>query len=94
MASLNERRQIGEEMVLAVRTTGSGVKVVQFDGTGLAGGCMSKRNRRYFYEETAEQKATEYAYNTVESIEDQRGVPVTVVELGEKMADKLGADDD
>ena len=55
---------------------------------------MSKRNRRYFYEETAEQKATEYAYNTVESIEDQRGVPVTVVELGEKMADKLGADDD
>jgi len=89
MASLKERRSIGQEVVLRVRSTGSGVKVVEFDGTGLAEGIMIKRNRRYCYGDDAETTATEYAYRTAENIRDQRGESVTVVELGEVMSEKL-----
>lgn len=90
MASIEDRRSIGQEIVLRVRSTGTGVKVVQFDGTGLAEGIMTKRNRRYFYDDNAEEKATEYAYQKQEKLEDVRDCPVTVVELGEVMAEKLG----
>lgn len=89
MASVKDKRAIGKEVVLRVRSTGTGVKVIEFDGSGLAEGVMSKRNRRYCYGDNAEEKATEYAYNTAEGIREHRDVPVVVVELGEVMADKL-----
>jgi len=89
MASINDRRQIGQEVVLRVRSTGSGVKVIEFDGTGLADGIMLKRNRRYCYGDDAEDKATNYAYRAAEKIREKRGEDVTVVELGEVMAEKL-----
>jgi len=90
MASMNDRRSIGQEIVLRVRSTGKGVKVREFDGTGLAEGIMSARDRRYFYGDDAKDKATEYAYRTADKIRDQRDEQVTVVELGEVMAEKLG----
>lgn len=89
MASINDRRQVGDEVVLRVQTTGSGVKVVQYDGTGFADGIMGKRNRTYKYGDDAEEKATRYAYDTAEKIREQRGERVVVVELGEVMAEKL-----
>lgn len=89
MVSINDRRSIGHEVVLRVQTTGSGVKVVELDGTGLKQGILSKRNRSYWYDDDAEEKATEYAYRTAEEIRDTRDVPVTVVELGEVVAEKL-----
>ena len=92
--SINDRRQVGDEIVLRVQSTGSGVKVIEYDGTGLRDGLMGKRNRMYKYGDDAEEKATEYAYNTAEKIREQRGEKVTVVELGEVMAEKLAAADE
>lgn len=89
MASIEDRRSIGHEIVLRVRSSGKGIVVIEFDGTGLAEGIMSKRNRRYFYGDRAEEKATDYAYRLEEKLEDARDCPVTVVELGEVMAEKL-----
>ena len=91
MASINDRRSIGQEVVLRVRSTGSGVKVIQYDGVGLAEGITGKRNRRYLYGDDAEEKATDYAERTAEKLREARDVPVTVVELGEVMAEKLAA---
>lgn len=92
MASIEDRRSIGQEIVLRVRSTGTGVKVVEFDGNGLAEGIMTKDNRRYFYDGDVEEKATEYAYRRQEQLEDARDCPVTVVELGEVMAEKLSSE--
>lgn len=92
MASMNDRRSIGQEIALRVRSTPTGVKVIQFDGTGLAEGICGKHNRRYFYGDDAEEKATEYAEDLAEDLREQRDVPVTVVELGEVMAEKLAED--
>lgn len=92
MASIQDRRSIGQEIVIRVRSTGGGIKVVQFDGTGLADGIMTKRNRRYFYGGDAEEKATAYAYRQQEKLEGLRDCPVTVVELGEVIAEKLADD--
>jgi hypothetical protein len=89
MASMNDRREVGDEVVLRVQSTGSGVKVIEYDGTGFAEGIMTKRNRRYCYGENAESNATDYAYRIAEKVRDQRGEKVTVVELGEVMAEKL-----
>lgn len=89
MASINDRRSIGQEIVLRVQSTGRGVKVVQYDGTGLADGIVSKRHRQYFYGDDAEEKATAYAYRTKEKVQEIRECPVTVVELGETIAEKL-----
>jgi len=91
MASINDRRTVGQEVVLRVRSTGSGVKVIQYDGVGLAEGIMSKRNRRYCYGDEAEQEATDYAHSKAEEIREIRDCPVTVVELGEVMAEKLAS---
>jgi len=38
-----------------------------------------------------EEKATDYAERTAEKLREARDVPVTVVELGEVMAEKLAA---
>ncbi|RQG93760.1 hypothetical protein [Natrarchaeobius oligotrophus] len=92
MASIEDRRSIGQEVVFRIRRTGSGVKVIEYDGTGLADGYMAKSNRRYFYGDDAEEKATEYAYRTQEKLEDVRDCPVIVVELGEVMAKKLATE--
>lgn len=89
MVSINDRRSIGQEIVLRVQSTGNGVKVVQLDGTGLAEGILTKRNRRYCYGDDVEEKATRYAYRTAEKIREHRDCPVTVVELGEVVAEKL-----
>jgi len=89
MASINDRRQLGEEIAIRVRTTVAGVKVIVYDGSGLAEGIMTKDNRRYFYGDDAEEQATAFAYRLQERLEDQRECPVTVVELGEVMAEKL-----
>lgn len=90
MASIEDRRSVGQEIVLRVQSTGStGVKVIEYDGTGLGDGVMTKHNRRYFYGDDAEEKATKYAYRLQERLEDSRECPVTVVELGEIMAKKL-----
>lgn len=62
------------DIILAVRGTGGGVKVIERDHTGLADGFFTKRNRRYFYGEDAEQKAHNYAENTAEKIRDVRDV--------------------
>jgi hypothetical protein len=89
MPSINDRKSIGHEVVLRVRSSGSGVKVVELDGTGLAPGIMTKRNRVYKYGDDAEQKATESAYRLADKIRDARNVPVTVVELGEVVAEEV-----
>lgn len=94
MASITDRRRIGQEIVLRVRSTGSGVKVIEFDGTGLREGLMSKRNRQYFYGKDAEADATDYAYRIQNKLTDVRDCPVTVVELGEVMAKKLAEKSD
>ena len=83
------RRKIGEEIVLRVCSTGSGVKVVEYDGTGLAEGIMSKHNRRYCYGDDAAEKASRYAEETAENLREQLDVPVTVVDLGQRVADRL-----
>jgi len=89
MASIADRRSIEQEVVLRVRSTASGFKVIEFDGTGFASGIMSKRNRRYFYDGDPKQAATEFAYRQQEKLADQRDCPVIVVEAGEVMAEKL-----
>lgn len=89
MASMAARKQVGDEIVLRVRKTGSGVKVIEYDGTGLREGLMTAENRRYCYGEDAEEKATAYAYRRQEQIREHRDCPVAVVELGEVMAEKL-----
>lgn len=94
MASINDRRQVGHELVYRVRSTGSGYKVIRFDGTGLADGIMSKRNCVYKYGDDAEEKATESAYRYAEDAREKRDVPVTVVEAGEVIAEKLAGDTD
>jgi hypothetical protein len=89
MASMNDRRSVGKEVVFRVRSTGSGFKVVQYDGTGLADGYMTKRNAVYKYGDDAEKKATEAAHRYAEQTRENRDVPVTVVEAGEVMSEKL-----
>jgi hypothetical protein len=89
MVSRNERRQVGQEIVLSIRSGGKSVKVIELDGVGLADGIMSKRNRRYCYGDDKEQKAERYAEKTAEKIREQREVPVTIVRLGERFHDKL-----
>lgn len=89
MASIDDRRSIGQEVVFRVRSTGSGFKVIRFDGTGLADGYMSKRQMVYKYGDDAEEKATESAYRYAERTRENRDVPVAVVEAGEVMAEKL-----
>lgn len=89
MASMNDRSKVGNEVVLRVQSTVNGVKVVKYDGVGMAEGYMGKRNMNYKYGDDAEEKATEYAYNKAEQIRENREVPVVVVELGEVMAEKL-----
>jgi hypothetical protein len=89
MASIEDRRSIGQEIVLRVRSTGNGVKVVEFDGLGFAEGIMTKRNRRYFYGDDAAEKAAAYAYRKQPDIAEARRAPVFVVELGERIAEKL-----
>jgi len=89
MASQNESRRVGQEIVLSIRSTGSGVKVIEYDGTGLATGLMSKRNRRYCYGDEAEAKAERYAEKKAEKIRENRDAPVTVVRLGERFHEKL-----
>lgn len=89
MASINDRRSIGQEIVLRVRSSGTGVKVVMFDGTGFADGIMTKDNRQYFYGDDAEERATDYAHRTQEKLAESRDCPVTVVELGDTIAEKL-----
>ena len=89
MASIVDRRSIGQEIVLRVQSTGSGVKVIRYDGTGLADGYMSKRHLRYFYGEDAEEKATEYAERQREDIAEDRDCPVTVAEFDDSIAETL-----
>ena len=93
MASINDRRKVGDEIVLRVQSTGSGVKVIEYDGTGLRDGLMGKRNRIYKYGDNAEENATEYAYNKADEIREKRDEKVTVVKLGEVMAEKLAESD-
>ena len=71
----------GDNITYRLRSTGNGVKVTRYDGTGLAEGYASKSNLRYFYGEDAETKAAEYAHKKAE----QRDAETVVVELGEKM---------
>lgn len=85
----SERRSIGQEVVLRVRTTRKGAKVVELDGVGFDTGYAAKRNRNYWYGDDAEEKATDYAYRKQEEIEDARDVQAVVVELGEVMGEKL-----
>jgi len=89
MASINDRREVGQEVVLRVQSSGKGTKVIEYDGVGLADGIMSKRTRIYKYGDNADEKATEYAYKKQEKLSEIRDCPVTVVELGEVMAEKL-----
>ena len=93
MPSIEDRQSIGHEVVLRVRSTGSGVKVVELDGTGLAPGIMTKRNRVYKYGDDAEQKATNSAYRLANKIRSVRDVQVTVVELGEVVAEEVNGPD-
>lgn len=98
MASMADRRSIGQEVVFRVQTTGTGVKVIRYDGEGLREGVMSKRTLRYFYGDDAEQTATDYAYRKRDRMAEARDCPVTVVELGEVvrevLAEKHDGDDD
>lgn len=70
---------IGNETVLRVRSTPKGCKVIEYDGNGLRDGIASKRQRRYFYGDDANEKATDYA-EEVASENDYR-----VVRLGERL---------
>lgn len=94
MASINGRRKIGQELVIRVRSSGKGVKVMRFDGTAFADGIFTKHTYQYFYGEDAEQKAHDYAHRKCDQLREQRKCPVTVVELGEVMAEKLGESDE
>jgi len=89
VASIKDREEIGQEVVLRVQSTGSGVKVIRYDGTGFADGIMSKRNLRYFYGDEARQKATEYAYRKRDEMSDTRDCPISVIERGERSAERL-----
>ena len=92
MASIKDRRQIEQEVVFRVCSTEKGYKVVEYDGTGLAEGVMSKRKRLYKYGDDAEAKATDAAYRYAGKVRQKRDVPVTVVEAGEVMAEELAKD--
>jgi len=71
----------GDNITYRVRSTGRGVKVTRYDGTGLDDGYASKSQLRYFYGDDAEEKATAYAHKKA----DNRDAETIIVELGERM---------
>lgn len=89
MASINERRSIEQEIVLAVRGTPTGVKVVEYDGVGMASGIMTKRNRRYFYGDSAKYKAHSYAERKRDKIAEVREEDVYVVPMDTRIHERL-----
>jgi len=72
---------IEQEIVFLVRTTRSGVKVVEYNGVGLADGISAKKNRCYFYGDDAESAATEYARRKA----DKQQEDARVVGLGDRL---------
>jgi len=72
---------VGNEHIFRVSKTVKGVKVTQYDGTGLADGIFTKPRQRYFYGEDAKEKARQYAENRAEEMDGD----VRVVGLGERV---------
>lgn len=70
----------GNELIYRVGSTGTGTRVVRYDGRGLSEGYASKRILRYFYDENHEERAHEYAREKADERDNAR-----VVELGERL---------
>lgn len=72
---------IQQEIVFRIHKTPKGVKVMKYDGYGLADGIFTKPYTRYFYGDNAEEKAEQYAENKVEKIDRD----CQIVRLGERL---------
>lgn len=80
----------GDEVVLRVKSTGKGAKVIRYDGTGVSDGYAGKSHLRYCYGDNATEKANDYAERKADAIRDSNwidGKPVRVVPLGKRMAE-------
>jgi len=65
---------IDDEIVYRVRKTPTGFCVEVRDGTGLSHGLFTKRHRRYFYGDDAEQQAIAYAEKQARAAESDARV--------------------
>lgn len=75
---------LGDEVVFRVSGTGTGMRVVRYDGRGLRDGLAGKHICRYWYGDDAAEKATAYAEEKVRSYEED-GESARLVKVGERL---------